>query len=487
MLEFNKKYRPEYFSMYLFFSQHRLVLSAIFAIFMTFSTALPISAQEDDEEVGDQEKAIALFNEGQNAHEKGDLTGAVKFYDEAIKIVPEFPEAEYQKATAFLQLEKSDEAEKAFRRALEIRSDWSLAMAGLGALLVQKNQFAEAEKLLTEAIKADNQNFPAFVALAELRLKTKANADVLRELLGKIQILSEKASPTISILVARATLERSLGNLSAAKTSINRALSIDPKNPSALSERIEIALTDGDFNQALASARLLNQVSPNSINAKILLVRAFTAGGNIAEATKILDSLDQTDLVVVEFKKTLAAAGSNDVETLEKAVADDPKNVVVLERLCSLTRISAPAKSLGYCRRASEIEPTNINHAVGYGAALVQAKRFEEAVNLLTKIKQTAPDNATARANLAISLYQLKRFQEAKTEYLWLAEKQPDTPIVYYFLAIQHDQLGEYLDAMANYQKFLRLAEPKVNQLEIEKVNLRLPGLQKLIKKGDKK
>jgi hypothetical protein len=54
--------------------------------------------------------------------------------------------------------------------------------------------------------------------------------------------------------------------------------------------------------------------------------------------------------------------------------------------------------------------------------------------------------------------------------------------IAYYFLAIAHDNLGEYMDAMANYQQFLKLADATSNKLEIEKVNLRLPVLQKQIK-----
>ncbi len=87
-------------------------------------------------------------------------------------------------------------------------------------------------------------------------------------------------------------------------------------------------------------------------------------------------------------------------------------------------------------------------------------------------------------ANLATALFQLKKYEEAIPEFFWLAEKQPDLPITYYFLAISHDSLGKYMDAMANYQQFLRIADANENKLEIEKVNLRLPGLQKLIKQN---
>jgi tetratricopeptide (TPR) repeat protein len=197
--------------------------------------------------------------------------------------------------------------------------------------------------------------------------------------------------------------------------------------------------------------------------------------------------MDATSAEVAVLKDSITAKGTTDVQALEKQLEKDLKNAVILGRLCGLTRASNPAKSLEYCRRAAEAEPNNVNHAVGYGAALVQAKQFETAAGLLRRILAIAPDNFTARANLATALFQLKRYNEAKYEYQWLAEKKPDLPIAYYFLAISHDSLGEYLDAMANYQQFLKLADAKQNQVEIEKVNLRLPALQKQIKENGKK
>ncbi|HSK72831.1 MAG TPA: tetratricopeptide repeat protein [Pyrinomonadaceae bacterium] len=462
-------------------------MSAFLTIFLSFFCSLAVSAQEEDE-ADEMAEAVRLFNQGQDAHEKGDLENALKLYDAALKLVPEIPEVEYQRGAIFIQLGKPDEAEKAFRRALELREDWTLAMAGLGGILVQKNQFAEAEKLLNQAIELEDLNFPAYTALTELRLKTKASPEVLKELLAKIRILTSKANPPASIWASRAALERFLGDKQAAKMSVKNALSIDANNVSALNERAEIALTEGDFTRAAEDAKKLIQLSPNSIHNKLLLARVYITSGNNAEAINILNSLDQKNAAVIEFRNALVVNSNKGVGDLEKILESEPKNADVLARLCVLLRAENPVKSLEYCRRASQLEPENINHAVGYGAALVQAKQFEQAVALLTKLKQIAPDNFTARANLATALFQLKRYQEAKTEYLWLAEKQPDLAGAYYHLGIVHDQLEEYLDAMANYQQFLRLADAKANQLEIEKVNLRLPILQRQInqKKGKK-
>ena len=307
--------------------------SILFLAILAFG-AFAVSAQED----GDDDKsgeAVALFNQGQDAHEKGDFVAAIKFYDDALKIVPEFPEAEYQRGTAFLSLKKYDEAEKAFRHALELREDWTLPMAQLGSLLVGKNNFEEAEKLLVKAAADDEMNFLAYSALTELRLKMKATPEVLRELLGKIQPLTSKANPTASIWAARAALENNLGDRKSAKQSLSRALLLEPGNSFALSENIEIELAESDFKSALADAKNLVKSNPASTNSNLILARVYNAGGNNDEALKVLDALDQTDAKVIEFKTKLAASDSASVEDLEKLLAENPKNSSVLGRLCT--------------------------------------------------------------------------------------------------------------------------------------------------------
>jgi tetratricopeptide (TPR) repeat protein len=326
-------------------------------------------------------------------------------------------------------------------------------------------------------------NFLAFSALTDLRLKTKSSPDVLKNLLEKLKILTSKAKPTASIWASRAALENSLGDKASAKTSLSRALSIDANNRSALIERAEIALTEGDNKGAMQDALALSKLAPNSIPVKLLQARVYSANGKNEEAVKILDAIKTPSAEVASLRAKLAANDTENVADLEKLLETDAKNASILGRLCTLQRVTNPPKALEYCRRASEAEPNNLNHAVGFSAALVQAKQYENAVLILKKIIAVAPDNYTSHANLATALFQLKRYAEAIEEYKWLTEKQPELAIAYYFLAISHDSLGQYLDAMANYQQFLKRADATQNQIEIEKVNLRLPVLQKQVKK----
>lgn len=452
-----------------------IALSIILALYSS-------SFSQDDPDPGSE--AIVLFNKGQDAHEKKDFVLAIENYDKAIKLVPDFPEAELQRGNALVAIGKLDDAEASFRRALELREGWSLAEANLGSLLVQKKNYAEAEKFLTQAIENEELNFPAYAAMTELRLVTKASPAVLNALLAKTRVLTSKANPTASIWASRAALENVVGDKKLAKASATRALELDNKNLTALTVSADVALFENDPAAADPFVKRLEMLSSGSEPTKGLRARILVAQGKSHDALALLNSITSPGPEIIDLKNQLTATKTVDVAELEKQLATDLKNPIILAKLCSAYRVSDPNKSLDYCRQAAEASPTEVQPVVGYGAALVQAKRYDEAVIVLRRLLTIAPDNTTARANLATALFQLKRYPEAKVEFRWLTEHQPEQSIAYYFLAIVHDQLTEFPDAAANYQLFLKLADPESSKLEIEKVNLRLPVVQKLIKEG---
>lgn len=437
-------------------------------------------AQSDDK----TQQAIALFNQGQDAHEKGDLGVAIDLYGKALALLPEFPEAELQRGTAYFSLDKKADAAKSFRRALELREDWTLAMANLGSVLVDLGNLVEAEPLLAKALENDDANVLALTALAELRLRSGADEKSLKDILTKLNVLAAKVRPAASLLSAKASVEIKLGDKKAAKESVDKALRIDPRFRSANLIAADIALGENDIDRASEHVLRLEASSPKAEETIVLRSRILLTQGKKAESLALLETIlspsESTRVMIAEIKDGDVV----DLAGLEAKILRTPNDANVLAKLCQGYRIKHPVKAIEYCRRASIVEPNEMSHAVGFGAALVQAKQYAEAVGLFRKLLTLAPEHATIRANLATALFQLKRYPEAKIEFRWLTEKQPESPTPYYFLAITHDVLGEYLDAMANYQQFLKLANVETNKLEIEKVNLRLPAVQKQIKGG---
>src|ERR1043165_6602969 len=130
-----------------FQSTRRIVYAlGLLAIVLCFQS---ISAQSDDET-----DPVKLFEKGQDAHAKNDLKRAIELYDAAIKLKPEFPEAEFQKAMALLMINRKPEAIEAFQRAVSERPNWALAYAKFGSQLAfAGDSDTQAEPVLRKAIE----------------------------------------------------------------------------------------------------------------------------------------------------------------------------------------------------------------------------------------------------------------------------------------------------------------------------------------------
>ena len=444
---------------------------------------------------GDSDQAIAIFNHGQDLHEKGDLAGAIAEYDKALKAFTEFPEAEYQRAVAEIELGNLAEAEGSLRRATRLRDDWSLAWAMLGDVLVRKYSaadpsvrptiYSDAAAALKRAIELDPANAPALAALIDLQLNSGAMADRLHETLVKVQALTDgKAGAPATLWSGRAALENALGDRKAAKLSVARVLEMEPQNVGSLMLSAELAIADNDLEGAKRTAVTLAGLKADIPRLNLLNARIAAADGRASDAVALLDKLPPATRGADELRKQISASTSTNPADLEKQLETDPRNTGLLDRLCSMYRRDNPTKALEYCRRASELEPTNITPAAGYAAALVQARQFAQAAGILEKLVLIEPNNRTLHANFATALFELKHYPEAIRQFEWLSMSDPKAPAPYYFLAIAYDQMEEYIDSLAAYEQYLKLADPVADKLEIEKVNLRLPVVRRLVKEG---
>src|SRR5919112_1771840 len=111
--------------------QLRLALVLVFALAVVCAPSA--RAQETDEFGDAAADPVKLFNRAQEAHAKKDYERALELYEEALQLRPDFPEAEFQKAAALVALKRTAEAEKSYRRAMELRKTWALPPAALGS------------------------------------------------------------------------------------------------------------------------------------------------------------------------------------------------------------------------------------------------------------------------------------------------------------------------------------------------------------------
>jgi tetratricopeptide (TPR) repeat protein len=458
--------------------------------------AQTVFTQTDDPTDGESDP-IKLFERGQNFHAKGNLPQALVFYEAALKLRPEFPEAEYQRGIALVGLGRSPEAEKPFSRAIELRKDWSLPYSALGNLLARASRDKEAEPALRQAIKLGAKDFVTLDALSRVRSRTGDKAEAL----DLARRATEDENASASAWAWRGAMERSSGLPDAALSSLNRALELEPNSSGALAERAELRAAAHDYDHAIEDLKSALSSVPGNRDLSMRLAAIYQLAGNADEAERIRRDLGIAAApppsgrafgnfveLVEGTPEEIDAAYNDDPQiarpAIEKLLVKNPKVATLWARLGEITRRSDPAKSAEAFRKANEIDRKNPKYATGYAAALIQARRFAEAEQILRQVIAGHPDEYTAHANLALALYELKRFAEAVPEYEWLAAARPEIAVTYFFMATARDNLGQYEQALDAYNQFLARADPARNKLDIEKVNLRLPTLRDQIKRG---
>jgi len=481
----------------MFFSSHsNQSLRCALALVLVGLCCHIASAQTDDPTDGETDP-VKLFERGQNAHAKGDLRRALALYEGALKLRPEFAEAEYQRGTALVALDRVPEAEQAFTHAIELKKDWALPLSALGILLARAERDKEAGPVLRRAMQLGARDPVTLDSLSTVQ----SRAGNKEEALALAREATNDDNASASAWAWRGALERATGNNDAALSSINHALQMEPNYIAALKERAALRLDAADYLRAIEDLKTALLSKPGDREISVKLARAYELANRPDEARRIYQSIGYEGfgpgvatgtqaggLNVAGTAEDIAAANSDDPKVaqpaLEKLVAANPRNANLFALLGEATRRSDPQKGAASYRRANEIDPANPKYATGYAAALVQLRRFAEAEPILRRVTAAAPNEYVAHANLALALYELKRFAEAVSEYEWLAASRPEIAATYFFIATAHDNLGEYQQALDAYEKFLSRANPTTNKLEIEKVNLRLPRLRDQISRG---
>src|SRR5690349_2467065 len=349
---------------------------------------------------------VRLFERGQSAHARGELEKAIGFYEQALKVRPEFPEAEFQRGNALASLGRLPEAEAAFRLAISYKKNWALPHSALGALLMRQNRDKDAEQSFQQALAIDNKEGLALRLLSEIRLRA-GDAKSALELAKRATAIPEAPS---AAWIGLSLAEKANGDKVAAKTTLDRVIADEPQNPAALMERADLYIDEKNFEPAIADLKAAAKLKPDDKAVLSRLAFALQQAGKTEEAAAVAKTAGlETQLstsngagAVAGTPEEIEAANSADPavarKALEKLLEKNPRSAMLLSRLGASYRTDDPARSLEYYKRAAEIQPDAPEYALGYAAALVQARRFDQAAGILRQVVKAKPDNYVARA-----------------------------------------------------------------------------------------
>ena len=166
---------------------------------------------------------VKLFEQGQDAHARGEFAAALKLYEQALAAHAEFPEAEFQRGVALASLNRNEQAAQAFRRAQELRPGWE----------------------------------PPRAALARLE-RTAKPAET--ETIDSLRRATTQRDVTSDVWLRRAQLELKAGDAATAAASAEQAIKLDPQNLAARLLRATVLVDMQDAVRAVAELRSIDEL-----------------------------------------------------------------------------------------------------------------------------------------------------------------------------------------------------------------------------------
>lgn len=443
------------------------------------SSAPPVASHPEDQD------AKSLFEQGQNAHERGNLNSAVKLYSGAIQKDPTRYQVYYQRAVALIALERSSEAESDLRKTIELEPDFPKAHRALGRLLLDRGITDEAEQEFERALDLDPKLEGVRLYYGSALIKTGQPARAVEQLKSAIQQNEGNALAYALLGVA----EERLGNKDSALNDYSQSIAMEPNEVIAREGRARLYEGRSELKKAIDDATVAYQQHPSPDSAVKLAELHFKAGNPDIALQIYRDQVAQrpndlalhADLIHLMADNGQGEAAQHEIEGLLKIA---PRNVRLLLLAGDLFSKDQPDKAAGYYQTVLDIEPGNTPALVQLAAAQMRGKQYEQAIATAQKALANEPDSVPAHSTLATSLFELKQYPQAAPQFLWIVQKKPQLVIGYYFLAISLDRMGDCYDSLNSYKEFARRADPAVNKEEIENAQIRVSLLEKEAKHG---
>lgn len=308
----------------------------------------------------------------------GDVTNAKRYAEEAFRVGPYVPAAQFEFATLNLY---AGDAEKA-----------------------------------VPAIDALIERFPNAVEPLELRARAQEMTGDLGSLKGTLQKMIDLAPGSPRGRVALARLHLQQGEYAEARIQADALREDDRFVAEGFDLLGDVLYAEGSLAEAGQAFEKSHELKPTSQSLLKLNAVKRSLGG---ENSEMLDEWLSTnpDDAGVRIVKATADLAEGKTETAvanyEKVLESAPENIVALNNLAWLYDEKDDPRALEYAKRAYDLAPARPEISDTYGWILFRAGNMEQALGLLQKAAAGDGDNADIRYHLASALAATGSKQEA--------------------------------------------------------------------------
>jgi serine/threonine protein kinase/tetratricopeptide (TPR) repeat protein len=333
------------------------------------------------------------LNLGKALHEKKDLEGAIREFQAALHIDPEYAMAHNNIGIVLRDKKDLEGAIREFQAALKIDPNHAMAHASLGIALADQKDLEGAIREFQAALKID----PGY-AKAHYNL---GNA-----------------------LHAKKDLEGAIGEFQA-------ALSIDPGYAAAHTHLGNALYGKGQVDEAIACFKKAIELDPKAAGAHINLGNALYGKGKVDEAIACFKKVIGLDLKDAEAHTALGAFLCDRIHDYDGAIVE--------------------------CRKAIALDPKYANAHHNLGTALSAKGQLDAAIAEFREAIRLKKDHAVAHYGLGTALADKGQLDDAITEFREAIRLKKDYPEAHHGLGRALMDKGQLDAAIAEFREAIRL------------------------------
>ncbi len=256
-------------------------------------------------------------------------------YTHAIQVTKNNWWAYHHIGELYFREEKFDDAIKYLNDALRIKPDFADAQNNIGAALARQGKFDEAIQHLNEALKINPDSAEAHANLGFAFAKMGDNKQAIEHYLASLQI--DAAQPETQYNLANLFIEK--GELDQAVSHYQEALKLKPEYLEARSNLAKALANQGKLEQAIELWQQLLQINPNEPVVHNNLATAYYRLGDFDKAVSHWQNalrLNPDNVSVLGKLAWLLAACNN------PKYRDPTSAFELAQRACELTNYSDP-------------------------------------------------------------------------------------------------------------------------------------------------
>jgi tetratricopeptide (TPR) repeat protein len=358
----------------------------------------------------------------------------------------------------FQFLNRNEEADAAYRRAIELKPDYASAYNNLGVTLWNRGRATEAEAAYRRALDLDPNNTDALTNLGGILVNRGQPQEALPHLYRVIELNGRHDLAHCFLGIALTHLNRPQEGLAP----LRKAIQINPQQGNAYSGLGLALMRLGQVEDAIAAYRKAIELSPERAGVHYDLGVALSSAGQAEQAIAAYRE-------AIKWNPNFAEAHTN--------LGGE------------LVELQRPQEALPHLERAVKLNPQLVPAHENLGAALIGSNRAQDALVPLRQAITLNPNSAGAYFSSGKAWSMLGRYDKAVVAIRRASELKPNGAVIHYYLGhVLVNAGGSVEEAETAYRRAIQInpnfAEAHCNLGIVLRAQGRLAESLKMLRRG---